>query len=180
MSRRQNTQAQIRNLTVSAMLCALGVLILALGAVIEVIDLSVAVIASLLCVYAVIEIGGAYPWLIWIVTSLVSLLLLPAKTPVVFYTLLAGYYPILKEKIERLPMLLSYLIKWGVATLSSLSIYAVSVLFMPTLLEGFEAWWLLLLLYVAMIFVFFMYDFALSSLITFYFRRLQKRMRIHK
>ena len=162
------------------MLCALGVLILALGSVIEVLDLSVSVIASLLCVYAVIEIGGAYPWLIWIVTSIVSLLLLPAKTPVVFYVLLSGYYPILKEKLERLPRLPSYLLKWGIATLSCLAIYAVSVLFMPVLLEGFDAWWLLLALYAFMIFVFFLYDYCLSGLITFYFRRLQNRMRLRK
>lgn len=180
MSNRRNTQTQIKNLTVSAMLCALGVLILALGAVIEVVDMSVAVIASLLCVYAVIEIGGAYPWLIWIVTSIASLLLLPAKTPVVFYALLAGYYPILKEKIERLPKLLAYVLKWGVATLASLAIYGVSVLFMPSLLDGLDVWWLLLLFYVALILVFFLYDIALTSLITFYIRRLQKRMRLRK
>ncbi len=180
MSKRRNTQAQIRNLTVSAMLCALGVLILALGAVIEVVDLSVAVIASLLCVYAVIEIGGAYPWLIWIVTSITSLLLLPAKTPVVFYALLAGYYPILKEKIERLSLVPAYLLKWAVASVSCVAIWAVSVLFMPALLEGFDVWWLLLLLYAAMIAVFFLYDYCLSGLITFYFRRLQKRMHLRK
>ena len=90
----KKTSTQVKYLTVSAMLCALGVVILGLGAVIEVLDITVAVIASLLTVYAVIEIGGAYPWLIWVVTSIVALLLLPLKTPVLFYAFLTGYYPV--------------------------------------------------------------------------------------
>ena len=75
----RKTSVQVKYLTVSAMLCALSVIILGLGAVIEVLDISVAVIASLFVVYAIIEIGGAYPWLIWIVTSIIALLLLPLK-----------------------------------------------------------------------------------------------------
>ena len=89
-------------LTVSAMLSALGVIFLALGAFIEVLDITTAVLASMLCIYAVIEMSGAYPWGIWVVTSILSLLLLPIKTPALFYALFAGFYPILKEKLERL------------------------------------------------------------------------------
>ena len=84
----KKTSLQVKYLTVSAMLSALGVVMLGLGAVIEVLDITVAVIASLLVTYAVIEIGGPYPWLIWIVTSIVALLILPLKTPVLFYALL--------------------------------------------------------------------------------------------
>ncbi|MBQ9773062.1 MAG: hypothetical protein IJW30_00175 [Clostridia bacterium] len=180
MSNLRKSREQTKNMIVSAALCALSVIILSLGSLIEVVDLSVAVIASLLCVYAVIEIGGIYPWLIWLVTSIVSALLLPTKTPAVFYALLAGYYPILKEKIERLPTLPAYLLKWGVATVAAVAIWGVSVLFLPVLLEGFETLPLLLALYGGMVVVFFIYDFALSSLITFYFRRLRNRLRVHK
>ena len=80
---RNRIRKQTKYLTVSAMLAALGVVLLSLGAMVEVLDISVAVLASLLTVYAVIEMGGAYPWLIWLVTSVLSLLLLPQKTPVI-------------------------------------------------------------------------------------------------
>ncbi|MBQ8415612.1 MAG: hypothetical protein IJX13_01730 [Clostridia bacterium] len=175
---RNSTRQQIKALTVSAMLCALGVIILALGSFIEVIDLSVAVIASLLTVYAVIELRGAYPWLIWLVTSIVAFLLLPLKTPVLFYAMLAGYYPILKEKIEKKPLLISWALKLCVLTASLIVIYLLFIAFLPEMLAGFEAWYLLLGLYAACTVVFVLYDVCLTQLITFYLVKLQKRFRI--
>ena len=84
-------------MTVCAMLSALGVVLLLIGSFVEVMDLSAAAIASLLCVFAVIEYGGASPWLIFAVTSVLSMVLLPTKTPALMYLAFFGYYPIIKE-----------------------------------------------------------------------------------
>ena len=174
----KNTRTQIKHLTLSAMLCALGVIVLALGSFIEVIDASVAVIASLLTVYAVIEIGGTYPWMIWIVTSIVSFLLIPAKSPVLFYALLAGYYPIVKEKIERrFSILTEWLLKSAILVGASALIYLAARLFFPALLEGYEGIPMLLLLFGLTAVVFVLYDYCLSQLITFYLVRLRHRFR---
>ena len=43
-----------KNLTICAMLCALGVILMTVGAFIEVLDLSTAALASLLCIFVVI------------------------------------------------------------------------------------------------------------------------------
>ena len=159
------------------MLCALGVLILALGSVIEVLDLSVSVIASLLCVYAVIEIGGAYPWLIWIVTSIVSLLLLPAKTPVVFYVLLSGYYPILKEKLERLSKALCFALKLVIFhAMAGLFLLTMRIFFPEELLLSVS--WMLIGSYVLAVVTFVVYDYALSKVITLYLVRLRDQFRL--
>ncbi len=175
----KKTSVQVKYLTVSAMLCALGVVILGLGAVIEVLDITVAVIASLLTVYAVIEIGGAYPWLIWAVTSIVALLLLPLKTPVLFYALLAGYYPILKQKIERkMARLPAWAIKMGVLAISLGVIWGVARLFLPELLEGSGGWIAIATLLGMAVLCFVLYDFCLTKLITLYFVKLQKRFKI--
>lgn len=175
----RNTRTQIKHLTVSAMLCALGVIVLALGSFIEVIDASVAVIASLLTVYAVIEIGGAYPWMIWLVTSVVSFLLIPAKSPVLFYAFLAGYYPILKEKIERrFSRLTEWLCKAGILVGACALIYLAARFFLPALLEGYEGIPMLLLLFGLTAVVFVLYDYCLSQLITFYLLRLRHRFRL--
>ena len=100
-----------KRLTVSAMLAALGVVIMSLGALIESLDLTTAALASMLCIYAVIELGRGYPWMIWAVTSLLSLLLLPyPKTPALFYVLM-GAYPIIKEKLEKRPRWLCFCLK---------------------------------------------------------------------
>ena len=65
-----------------------------LGSMVEVLDISMAVIASLICVFAVIEYGKGYPWLIFSVTAILSLLLLPNKFPAVVYGCFMGFYPI--------------------------------------------------------------------------------------
>ena len=170
---------QVKYLTVSAMLCALGVVVLGLGSLIEVLDLTFAVVASLLTVYAVIEIGGAYPWLIWIVTSVIALLLLPLKTPVLFYALLTGYYPIIKQKIERrMARLPAWAIKLGVLAISLGIIWGVMRLFLPDLLEGPGGWIAIASLLALAVLSFILYDICLTKLITLYFARLQKRFRI--
>ena len=68
-----------RRLAVSAMLAALGVVLLWLGALVEVLDLSMAAIASMLAVFAVIEMSRRYAILVYAVTALLSLLLLPVR-----------------------------------------------------------------------------------------------------
>ena len=90
-----------RKLTTCALLAALGVVLLYLGSLVEVLDVSMAVIVSLFCIFAVIEYGGSAPWLIYAVTGVLSLILLPIKTPALLYLLFFGYYPILKEKLEK-------------------------------------------------------------------------------
>ena len=165
-------------ITISAMLSALGVVLLAIGATVDVLDVTAAVFASLLCIYAVIEIGGAYPWLIWLSTSVLGLLLLPIKTPALFYALFAGFYPIVKEKLEKQKPPLALLCKLGVFHLSLAGIVAVFLLFFPAdaLLENTT--WLPFVLYGMSLVVFFLYDVALTRLISFYLIRLRHRFRI--
>lgn len=169
---------QTKYLTVSAMFSALGVVFLMLGSLIEVLDISVAVLASLLTVYAVIEMGRAYPWLIWLVTSVLSLLLLPQKTPALFYTFFAGFYPILKEKLERLKPLASYFLKLIVFHLCLGAMVAVMFLFIPDALEINGMKWLPVALYLGSLACFVLYDFALTKIITYYLIRLRKRFGI--
>ncbi len=169
---------QTKYLTVSAMLCALSVILLSLGSLVEVLDITAAVLASLLCVYAVIEMGGAYPWLIWLVSSFLSLLLLPQKTPALFYALLAGFYPILKEKIEKLSRPIAWLLKLAVLHLSLGAIVLGLRIFFPSALDMSGTKWMLIALYLASVVCFVLYDIALSRVITFYLFKLRYRFRI--
>lgn len=175
---RRSTQRSVKSLTVSAMLCALGVVLLALGSLIDVIDLTTAVIASLLCTYAVIELGGAYPWGIWAVTSLVAFLLLPIKTPALFYALFFGFYPMLKMKAEKRNRVLEWGIKLCTFHLSAILLALFANLFFPSLLEGLEHLWMILLLYAVALLAFILYDICLTRLITLYLVRLRTRFRI--
>lgn len=169
-----------KKLTVSAMLCALGVIFMALGAMIEVLDLSTAAIASLLCIYAVIELKGFYPWMIWLVTSILSLILLPIKTPALFYAFFLGYYPILKAILERKlrSNLLCWLCKLLAFHVAMGGIVLVAWAFFPALLETDGRAWYYPVLYLLALACFILYDVALTRMITVYLRKLQRMMRI--
>ena len=171
-------QKRTKHLTVSAMLCALGVILLALGALIDVLDITSAVLASLLCVYAVIEIGGAYPWMIWLSTSILSLLLLPLKTPALFYALFAGFYPILKEKLEKLARPLAFVLKLLIFHVSLALICLCLSVFFPAALDMEGIKWLPVALYIGCVLCFVLYDYALSHVITFYLVKLRRRFQI--
>ena len=126
-----NVRMRTKYLTVSAMLAALSVVVLMLGSFVEVLDLSTAAFASILCLYAVIEIGGVYPWMIWLVTSVLGILLLPVKTPVIFYALFAGFYPILKAKLEKLRASVSWILKLLAFHVCLAAMVAALLLFVP-------------------------------------------------
>ena len=95
--------SQTKKLALSATLTALGTVFMVLGGFIEVLDLTVCALASLLVAFVYIEIGAPYYWLVWICTSLCSALLFPGSPLWVEYLLVFGIWPILKAFVERLP-----------------------------------------------------------------------------
>ena len=178
---RNGTTGSTRRVSVCAMLCALGVVLLYLGSLIEVLDISMAVIASLFAVYAVIEYGGAYPWLVWAVTSLLSLLVLPSKLPALMYAFFFGYYPILKEKIERRTRRsVGWLCKMVIFNVS-LALMLLGTAFVLSMRElVFGTPWLTVGVCVLANVTFVVYDVALTRLISFYLFRLRDRFRRNK
>ena len=178
MNNRERIRKRTKYLTVSAMLCALGVIIMSLGALLEVLDITTSVFASMLCIYAVIEMGGFYPAGIWLSTSVLSLLLLPQKSPAVFYALFFGFYPIVKEKFDKLKRPVSWVCKLAVFHACLLLIYGAFRLFLPAQLQELGGGWFLLLLYAMFLVCFLLYDVALNRVITYYLIRLRDRFRI--
>ena len=167
-----------RLLATSALLSALGVVILLMGSISQVLDLSMAVITSIIIIYAVIELKGAWPYLIYAVTSVLSLLLLPDKFVAMVYAAFAGYYPILKFILEkRLPRIPEWIIKIVVfnAALSVVVFVSTHLLHIPA--EEISFGWLL---YLGGNVVFVIYDLALTNLISFYFFKLKKRLGLNK
>ena len=167
---------QTKLLTISAMLSALGVVVLAIGSVFQTLDLTTAALAAFFCIYAVIEIGGAYPWMVWGVTSFLGLLLLPQKSPAVFF-LFIGCYPILKEKLERLSKALCLALKLVIFhAMAGLFLLTMRIFFPEELLLSVS--WMLLGSYVLAVVTFVVYDYALSKVITLYLVRLRDQFRL--
>ncbi len=100
-----------KKLTVSAILTALGVLLLALGTLSAVLDLTAIALAALLVLFADLEMRAPYQLLLAAGTATLAFLLLPDKTVALLYLLFGGAYPILKGYAERLPRVPAWIVK---------------------------------------------------------------------
>lgn len=172
-SRKQKTTLR---LTLSAVICALGVVLLWLGGLIQIIDLSMAVLVSMLVVFAVIELRGKYPFLIYAVTSVLSFLLLPANAAGMAYVLFAGYYPIIKALVEgHLPLPAAWAVKLAVFCAGVAGALLLSEFVLLWDLSFVWAHWYLLF---ALPPIFVLYDVALTRMISAYLLRWRDRLRI--
>ena len=165
--------SQTKKITLSAMMVALGTVIMVLGAVIDVLDLSVCALASLLIVFVYIEIGSYYPWLVWICTSIATALIFPGSVIWVEYLFVFGIYPLVKAYIERLPkwswliVKLSYInaVIWGMFLVCE------KLLGIPFFDEGGQI--LAIATYVLMNVAFVMYDFFIVVMLRFYYAKIR-------
>jgi hypothetical protein len=164
-----------KKLVTSAAFSALGVVLLFLGSVVDVLDLSMSVAASGLCMLAVSLIGGIYPMMIYLVMGTLAIILLPYKMPALIYIVFVGYYPIIKSKCEKLGVVFSFIIKLLIFNLAfCFSIFAFQYLILtPETLFAPS----FLVFFVGNI-TFLLYDFALSAFIKLYSVRLKKLFKL--
>lgn len=163
---------KIKRLAVCGILSAIGIVFLMIGVITDVLDLSMLMLASFCIVFAVIEIGTSWAWLVYGVTAVLSLLLLPSKLLAVLY-LMSGMYPIGKAAFEKLHPVLAWILKFSMFnTIQIFYILVAQKLFgMSGADYSFAAG--VLLLNNA---IFLVYDFALTVFISFYLVRLRRRI----
>lgn len=119
---------QTKKITLSAMCIALGVLFMALGAFIEVLDLTVAALCSCLMAFVFIEVGDKYAIAVWLGTSVFALIFFTHSLVWATYFLIFGIYPIVKAYIERLKRPFWIPIKLAVFLVSSILVILASEL----------------------------------------------------
>ena len=167
-----------KRIVVCGVMCALSILILYLGAMIEVLDLSMSAIASLVIVLIVIEMGYSYAWLTYIAVSILSVVLLPQKLAAIFFAAFMGFYPIVKSYIEKIrSAILCWTLKLSLANVALVVSYLVIRFFVPEELETDIMMWTL---YIMALAAFILYDIAISKLITAYFYKFRERLKIYK
>ena len=176
-----------KKITLSAILSALGVIFLMLGSIIDVLDLSSAVLAGFTIAVGVIEIGGKYPAVMYTVISLLSLLILPNKYPAVFFIFFGGFYPIFKAYLERFHYIIAWTVKFSMFNVFFVfMILTVRFLseknFLPPLeninfLSSFRESLIFVGFVIANI-VFLLYDIAMTKIITLYIVKIRKILRL--
>ena len=169
--------SQTKKITLSAMMVALGAAVMLLGAVIEVLDLSVCALASMLVVFVYLEIGSYYPWLVWICTSIITALIYPASIIWVEYAFVFGIYPLIKAYIERLPRWSWLIVKLVYINAVIWAMFCVSELLLgiPFFDEGGQI--LAVITYVLMNIAFVAYDFFIVVMVRFYMAKLRPRFK---
>ena len=168
--------SNLLKLTLSSIICGLSFVLIYFGAVTNILSWTMLLIASILSVFAVIEIGGVYPWLIWAVTSALCLLFLPDKTVALEYALFAGIYPMVKTLFEKFAIITQWIFK---------ILFFVVILFagyfLISYVFGLEADFSLGALYLAGgTAVASFYDIVLTLLISIYMVKIRKRIKIEK
>ena len=151
-----------KKLATAAMLTALGAVVLVLGSLIDSFSLSVGAIASLIVVIVYLEMGSPYTWLVWLCTSLATVLMPQALTAGISYFLVFGIFPIIKAYIERLPRSLWLIVKIVYINAVVLGlIFVMHLLGMP-FFEG-DVVWMNVLLYALINVSFVVYDMFITS-----------------
>ena len=159
---------------------------MALGAFIEVLDITVAALCSCLMAFVFIEIGERYAFGVWLGTSILGLVFFTHSLVWVTYFLVFGIYPILKAYIEKLKRPFWIPVKLVLFVISTLLIIFASELllgipfFTDTLgvpffennMDVFRA-----IVVVGLVGVMFVYDFGMTLAIRVYFMNFRDKIK---
>jgi len=168
----KSTVKSSKKIALSGMLSALNILIMFIGSVFQSMDLTAAAAASLTIAFAMVELGTRYAVSIYAVSSVLTVLLLPYKSPGIIFAVFAGLYPILKAYLQRIPnKWLALIAKLAVFNLFFTAIIAAGMyLFM--LDDDFYSFKLVVYLLGNLTFV--LFDIALDRLIQLYVVKIKK------
>lgn len=161
-------------MAIASILSALGVVVVWLGSVIEVLDLSAVAIASFAIAFAHIELKGYYPYLIYVTTSALLLIIMPIKAATLMYVCFGGVYPTVKLFAERAVKPMCILIK-GVSFVVLVALGALGMYLIGDPFLSMGTWYIVGLGVLALV-TLIVYDYALTVVISFYTFRLRKKI----
>lgn len=164
-----------RPIAFCAMMAALGVAIMLSGGLVPVFTYCSPLISSLLLIPVLFEYGTGKAWMVWFVTSVLSLLIGADKEAAFFYIFL-GWYPAVKPYADRISgKALRMLIKILLFSTSISAMYALTcfVFRIGEILDSFSASkWINAGFLAALVLVMLLYDTVLVRAAYLYHRRL--------
>ena len=104
-----------KKMALSGVFTAVCVVLLAIGTLIDTLDLTAAALASFVIIAALIEFGKGYALGIYAAASVLAVVLLPNKTAGAIFLCFTGFYPILKVYLNKIkPKVVSYIVRMAV------------------------------------------------------------------
>ncbi len=135
--------------------------------------------AGILLVLIVINLGYGYAVAVYLVTAVLSFLLVTDKEAALCYAIFLGFYPIIKSVIERIRLRpVQYLIKLALFNLSMTAAFFIAIHLLSIPKESFNLFgvylpWVFLLM--GNVFFIF-YDLCVTRLVTLYFIKWHNRL----
>ena len=161
-------------ITFCALMASLGTVVLFLGGITKVLDLTAVMIATAL-VYVAFEEARYYSSLVYLVISGLALLL-PLEMSVKDEFWIFGIYPIVKAIFEKLPNVIAWILKsvFMVFSFVGLTLLLQFVLGYP------EVWYINLIFCVAGAIMYVLFDIALTRFSKYYRGKLRHQLRIDR
>lgn len=161
-----------RLLTLTALLAALTVVLLYIASMLPTARIWVTAAAGLMTAAAVIECGIPSGIACFVISSLLSGLLLPVKSIAAVYIIFFGIYPVIKSLAERAK---SRAFEWAVKLVFfNASFTALYLLWRYGFLGNIQIKYMALLIYLVGNAGFIIYDIAFSKLVEFYLARIYR------
>ena len=91
-----------RDISISGLFTALGIVLLYLGCLVPEMDMAASAAAGIVPVFVLMTASPAGGFMNYIATSVLALIILPSKTICIEYVFVFGIYPLIKLYIEKL------------------------------------------------------------------------------
>ena len=174
-------KTESQKIALCGVLGALSVTLMLAGNLLQIGTYAAPMLAAFLLVPVLEEYGVRYAMLLYAAVSVLSVLLVPDKELALFYTLVLGYYPVLKQALDRLRLPpLRWLAKLTVFNGATVVMYGLLMLLIGPavareLLADGPAWLAALLLMGNLAFA--LCDVALANITRLYHLKLRKRFK---
>ena len=158
-------------------MASLATAVLVLASFFNMIDLTLAVVASFFPLFILLEIGRPYAVGVYVSASILSLILAPSKFAPACFLLLCGYYPLIKPFLDKFKIIVAYLLKLLLfnAVLTVILVLGTTVLGLPKDETAIEIG-----IYLLGNFTFVIYDFCILQIVRFYFAKIRQRLKVDK
>lgn len=154
---------------------ALSTVIMLIAGFVPTASYALPALAGIFAIAIVIEMNAGWAFASYVVSSIISALIVPDKSAALLYIIFFGFYPILKAIFERIKLkVIAYLLKFAVFNAAAIGAYFIAIWLLALKPEtlvifGISIPWVLLIIANA---IFIVYDFALSGLVVAYYKRL--------
>lgn len=168
-------KSKFRQMALCAVFSALSVVLLLLGTFLDILDITVAAVCSLITVICFKETGIKYSLLMFMSTSLLSLIFTPASSAVIYYISFFGYFPCIVPYLAKLGKTLCTLLSF---LIFNITLIADFLLFTKIFGIENEPWWMYVILIAVSDIFFFAYRYALAIFAFLYEKKLKKILRL--